>query len=120
SLVEQEKPRWGELEIVAHPTKREADGLAMSSRNVYLSAEERGRAMALFRALAAAKECRTPNEAEARMANVLRESGLEIDYAVVRDADTLLPVSSAAKPARALIAARLGSVRLIDNDAITF
>ena len=57
----------------------------------------------------------TPRAAEEAMAVILEEDGLVVDYAVVRDAETLLPIESLDRPGRGLIAARLGSVRLIDN-----
>lgn len=119
AMVEQEGERWPGLEIVPHPTIRERDGLAMSSRNVYLDAAERERALGLYRALQsafqAAEKWITAAELEQRMRAVLLEPGLSIDYAVVRDAATLMPIERLDGPVRALIAARLGKVRLIDN-----
>jgi pantoate--beta-alanine ligase len=105
------------VRIIPVPTVREPDGLAMSSRNVFLTPAERPRAAALWKALRAAGAQPTPAAAETAMAATLTAAGLEIEYAVVRDAATLLPVTSAspAAPARALIAVRLGAVRLIDN-----
>jgi pantoate--beta-alanine ligase len=102
------------IEIIPGPTIREADGLAMSSRNRFLTSAERVTAGALWRALRAAGAEATPERGEAAMAEVLQAAGLEIQYAVVRDAATLGPVASG-RPARALIACRLGAVRLIDN-----
>ncbi len=102
------------IEIIPGPTIREADGLAMSSRNRFLTSTERVKAGALWRALRAAGAEATPERGEAAMSDVLRPAGLEIQYAVVRDAGTLGPVT-AGRPARALIACRLGAVRLIDN-----
>lgn len=101
------------VEIVPGATVREADGLAMSSRNRFLRGDERGRAVAVWRALTQANAQRTAPDAEAAMMAALQQAGLEVEYAAVRDAETLGPVG--AQPARALIAARLGSVRLIDN-----
>jgi pantoate--beta-alanine ligase len=86
-----------ELEIRVVPTVRDADGLALSSRNDRLSAEERARALAIPRAL----ETRDPERAR----ELLEEAGLEVDYVVVADLDG---------PTLA-VAARVGSVRLIDN-----
>jgi pantoate--beta-alanine ligase len=101
------------VEIVGVETVREPDGLAISSRNRFLNADERRRALALSRALCEARRGRTPEEAEAIMRGVLTSAGVEAEYAVVRDAETL--EAPGAGPARALIAARVGSVRLIDN-----
>lgn len=102
--------------IVPGETIREADGLAMSSRNRFLTAEERPRAVAVSRALRMGQHAGTPNAAERVMREVLESAGLEVQYAVVRDAETLGGVD-ASRPMRALIAARLGSIRLIDNAA---
>ncbi|GJQ30229.1 MAG: pantothenate synthetase [Phycisphaerae bacterium] len=102
------------VEIVASPTVREADGLAMSSRNRFLTAEDRTHGLALSRALREASQERTVARAEERMAVVL--SGLDVEYAVIRDAESL-EAWREGRPGRALIAARVGSVRLIDNAA---
>lgn len=117
SMVTHERGRWPSLRIVAHPTVREPDGLAMSSRNRYLRVEQREQALGLSRALQVAAAPR-PATAEARMRATLEGVGLSIDYAVVRDAKTLMPVDTFERPTRALIAARLGLVRLIDNAAM--
>lgn len=103
------------VDIIAAPTVREHDGLAMSSRNRFLPPDEREQALALSRALAVAGEMETPAVAEASMLQTLAEHGLGTpDYATIRDAETLdHPTPS--RPARALIAARVGSVRLLDN-----
>lgn len=101
------------IEIIGHETIRDPDGLAMSSRNRFLSAVEREAALAIPRALHAARRARTATEAETAMAGVL--SGVDVEYAVVRDAQTLANVGNG--PARALIAARVGRTRLIDNAA---
>jgi pantoate--beta-alanine ligase len=106
------------VEIVACPTLREADGLAMSSRNVFLSAADRARGLALSRALARASREPMPASAEAAMRDELAREGIEPEYAVVRDARTLLALPEGLPgyaAGRALIAARVGSVRLIDN-----
>lgn len=106
------------VRIVPVPTVREPDGLAMSSRNRFLSAEDRRRGLSLSMALCEARRAATPDQAEEIMTSVLREAGVTPDYAVVRDAATLLPRSNGATgPMRALIAARVGAVRLIDNAA---
>jgi pantoate--beta-alanine ligase len=101
-------------------TQREADGLAMSSRNVYLSAEERARAVTLSRVLRASAE---KIEAGAPVGDVVAQGGREIeaagfilDYFEARHAESLAPVASRAEgPIRLLVAARLGRTRLIDN-----
>jgi pantoate--beta-alanine ligase len=106
--------------IVGVPTVREPDGLAMSSRNVFLSAVDRAAAVSVPRALRAAGACKTVGEAERAMLQILTEGGMRSEYAVVRAAESLLPVPEAtarSQPMRALIAARIGSVRLIDNAA---
>ena len=107
AMVRQER-RWGNLEIVAVPTARDIDGIALSSRNVYLSSEERKQARVISRSLTVG--------CEHGMKAILEEAGLVVEYAVIRDAETLLAPSS--NPRRALIAARAGSTRLIDNGAL--
>ena len=100
------------VELVGVPTVREPDGLAMSSRNRYLDARQREVALSLHRALRAAAH------GEEAMRAVLTDGGVDaVDYAVVRDAATLGSVR-AGQPARALVAARVGGVRLIDNMAV--
>jgi pantoate--beta-alanine ligase len=117
--VEGDRARFGGLKIVRCATIREKDGLAMSSRNRYLSADERIAALALSRALQLARAAERVKDAEAAMHEVLVSCGLETEYAVVRDARTLMPVdestTAVVRPTRALIAARLGHTRLIDN-----
>ena len=103
------------IEIMPHPTLRDPDGLAMSSRNRFLSPEERAAALAIPRALEAAARASTPDAAEAAMRSVLAGSGLRPEYAVVRDADTLTALRAEGATGRALIAAWSGSTRLIDN-----
>jgi pantoate--beta-alanine ligase len=102
------------------PTVREPDGLAMSSRNTYLSAEERRSALGLSRALARAQELVDagevrPSALEASARAVLEEAGLRIDYAEVRHPETLEPMKSAAPRALLALAAFAGTTRLIDN-----
>jgi len=102
------------------PTVREADGLAMSSRNAYLTAEQRAVAPALIRVLRAiAGAVRDGAEVAAQTEwgrRELRAAGFgKVDYIEVRDALTLRPVASADQPARVLAAAWLGRARLIDN-----
>jgi pantoate--beta-alanine ligase len=113
AMVEQERMR---IVIVGVPTVREADGLAMSSRNVFLKGDERVRARGLSEALCRAAGLGSVGEAEAEMGRVLAERGLNVEYAVVRDAATLERYE-AGRAGRALIAARVGAVRLIDNAA---
>ncbi len=106
------------VDIVAHPTVREPDGLAMSSRNRFLSMEERSRARALHRALGLAARERDRERAEALMRETLRAAGAQVEYAVVREARTLRPLVNAPETpvsARALVAAVIGATRLIDN-----
>jgi pantoate--beta-alanine ligase len=113
------------IEIVVCPIVREADGLAMSSRNVYLSAEDRRRALSISQALknaaglVAAGE-RDAEKVAAEMLDMLRGGGVVlIDYAAVVDADTLTPIGRIDAKAVALIAARVGATRLIDNSIVT-
>ena len=107
--------------IVPGPTVREADGLALSSRNVHLTADERERALAISQGLRAAQQERTVADAERAIRESMASAGIDVNYATVRDAATLapLPPEMTAKelnaPARALAAGRLGLVRLLDN-----
>jgi len=103
------------VDVVGVPTVREADGLAMSSRNRFLSVEERRRSLALVRALRAAGQQATPTGAEAAMRHELEREGIVPDYAVVREGRTLRAVGDDAGGVRAVIAAKVGSVRLLDN-----
>jgi pantoate--beta-alanine ligase len=110
------------VEVVTCPTVREADGMAMSSRNRYLSAEERGRAVGLYEALTFAKAAYDLGERDARLLETgmrerLRARGLETQYAVVARAQTLALFGEEVitEPAVLLIAAKLGQTRLIDN-----
>ncbi len=102
-------------------TVREPDGLAMSSRNRYLSVAQRQIALSLWRALCAVHEQATAGETdvgllEQRLEQSLREGGIErIDYARVVDRRYLTPLAQLDRPAVALIAAHVGSTRLIDN-----
>jgi pantoate--beta-alanine ligase len=110
------------IEVVGHPIVREGDGLAMSSRNAYLSSEERRRALALSRGLSAAATLFGRGE---RQAAALREAALDhvkpaatsIDYVEVAEPDKLVPYGQGQVGERALlaIAARIGGTRLIDN-----
>jgi len=117
----------GALEIVGAPTDREDDGLARSSRNRYLDAEQRRQAAALSRVLhAARREATYGVEAalDAARAELREAEGVDLDYFEIRSPDLAeLPEDPAliapGAPARALIAARVGTTRLIDNLAVT-
>ena len=108
------------LEIVGVPTQRDADGLALSSRNAYLTDEERRSARALPRALGeAAGIIQAGGDVEAALAGArekLAKAGFDpIDYVALCDAETLAPATGLQRPARLLAAAKLGRTRLIDN-----
>ncbi len=108
------------VKIVGARTVREKDGLALSSRNAYLSAEERERAPALHRVLAeSAKAIKAGEPVEtvlARGRKRIADAGFVIDYLEARHAETLAPIASAKEgPIRLLVAAKLGATRLIDN-----
>jgi pantoate--beta-alanine ligase len=108
------------VSIIAVPTVREADGLAMSSRNAYLSPQERATAPTLHRTLsqcAARIAARSPiTSALADGRQRLADAGFDVDYLEARHAESLKPVTSVADgPIRLLVAARLGKTRLIDN-----
>lgn len=111
------------VEVVGTPTVRDADGLALSSRNAYLSADERKRAVALPTALGAARKeilDDVPVAAALRMAKqALVDAGfLRIDYLALVDAATLEPLHEPAGDMRLIAAAVIGTTRLIDNIAI--
>ena len=118
SMVAADPGRWNNVEVVGCETIREPDGLAMSSRNAYLAESDRDRALGLTRAMQAASEVADAATAEHRMRTVLKEHDLRVDYAVVRDSHTLMPVTGSIHGHRALIAAHLDAVRLIDNQSI--
>lgn len=103
-----------DIDIVSGPTIRDSDGLALSSRNVRLGPDERRIALALFRALRAAGARSDPAGAEAAMRGAMQTADVQIEYAVVRDAETLGPLR-VSRTCRALVAGRVGKVRLIDN-----
>jgi pantoate--beta-alanine ligase len=113
------------VEIVPCPTVREPDGLAMSSRNVYLSPEERTQALALSRALELARRLvreeglRDAAELRRRLEDFLRRSpGVGLDYVSVAHPETLAELERIEGPALVLLAARVGPARLIDNALI--
>ncbi|HEX7735863.1 MAG TPA: pantoate--beta-alanine ligase [Ktedonobacteraceae bacterium] len=105
-----------------HPTMREADGLAMSSRNAYLQADERAASTALYRALLAGQRAfeEPPGAGPAGVISAMQETvasepRASLDYAEVRDPATFLPLETLRAPALLLIAAHVGPTRLIDN-----
>jgi pantoate--beta-alanine ligase len=108
-----------DIEVVPMPIVRERDHLAMSSRNAYLTPEQRCDALALSRALAAARKnfsCARSAEELVRVATkILRRPGIAIEYVEVVDAETLEPAASLEAPVLMAIAARVGKTRLIDN-----
>jgi pantoate--beta-alanine ligase len=110
-------------QIFGVPTLREADGLALSSRNIYLAPEERATAPLLAKALnEAAAEIRAgkkPAEAAAQAASKIAAAGFVVDYVEARHAGTLAAIDSMQEgPIRLLVAAKLGKTRLIDNLAV--
>jgi pantoate--beta-alanine ligase len=122
------------VRVIGSRTVRERDGLAMSSRNVYLADQERRTAPVLYRALKeVAERLRAGDKipsAIAAGAEMISKAGFELDYLEVRHADTLAPIVSSKgvrggrkdgiknEPRRILVAAKLGTVRLIDNIAV--
>ncbi|MDR4306444.1 pantoate--beta-alanine ligase [Chelatococcus sambhunathii] len=110
--------------ILGVPTIREPSGLAMSSRNAYLSDEERARAAGLHAALARAAEAigsgQAPADALTRATAQIEASGFTLDYVELRDAETLQAFEPrSGRPGRLLAAARIAGVRLIDNVPVT-
>nr|WP_295383599.1 pantoate--beta-alanine ligase [Pseudoxanthomonas sp.] len=110
------------IEVVGIPTIREADGLAMSSRNRYLSKTERQQATAIFRALSlAAEKIRSgiePQTATRSATRALSTQGFRVDYVTARNAETLAVPEARGEPLRLVAAAWLGKTRLIDNMAV--
>ena len=109
------------VEIRTCPIIREADGLALSSRNAYLSAEQRKQALTLSRSLQQAEELVASGERDvstvlAAMREVFAaESAVQLDYLALVNPDTLVDVQTIDSPTVALVAARVGNTRLIDN-----
>ncbi len=114
-----------DVDIVPCPTVRESDGLACSSRNVYLSPTEREQAPALYRALTAAQSALQQGVSDAAALRALMEDiiahtpGARLDYAAVVDPASLEPITTVESEARALLAIHLGDVHLIDNMALS-
>lgn len=112
-----------DVRIVACPIVRESDGLAMSSRNVYLDADARAQATVLNRALDAAESVHRAGERDgARIVDaarsVLADAGITPEYLELRDAETLHPVTTVDRDALLAVAARVGAARLIDNHTL--
>ncbi|WOH47033.1 pantoate--beta-alanine ligase [Bradyrhizobium sp. sBnM-33] len=108
------------VKVIGSRTVRERDGLAMSSRNIYLSAEERQTAPTLYRAMKeSAKRLKAGEDFEAAMAagrELITAAGFALDYFEARHAGTLAPIASVKEgPVRILVAAKLDTTRLIDN-----
>ena len=108
------------IDMVACPTLRDPDGLAMSSRNQYLSADDRRRALSIPKALTAAGDLATAGERRAsRLVTVVQQAllaqHLHIDYVAAVDPVTLKPVEQMTGPTVLAVAARVGTTRLIDN-----
>jgi pantoate--beta-alanine ligase len=113
------------VEIAVLPTVREEDGLALSSRNAYLTGDQRERAVAISRALSAAEQAARAGETSTQVLvetarNELRNSGIEPEYVEARAAEDLSPITELnGRPVLIAIAARVGEARLIDNVLIT-
>jgi pantoate--beta-alanine ligase len=108
------------IEIVGQPTVREPDGLAMSSRNAYLSPPDRVRALAIAKGLSEARERYAAGQRNAvalvdAALSIIQPSVDRLDYVEIRDADTLAPAQKLQRPAVILAAAYVGTTRLIDN-----
>ncbi|HTY95552.1 MAG TPA: pantoate--beta-alanine ligase [Solirubrobacteraceae bacterium] len=111
------------VRIAAVPTVREPDGLALSSRNLLLSADERRRALGIPRALGAARERAAAGERSAAVltgcaGEVLAAHGLEVEYVALVDPDSFTPLTELDADGLLLVAARAGAVRLIDNEIV--
>jgi pantoate--beta-alanine ligase len=111
------------VKVIGSKTVRERDGLAMSSRNVYLSAEQRRVAPTLFQAMKeTARRLRAGEDlqtAQTHAIETISAAGFAVDYFETRHAETLAPVTSIKDgPLRILVAARIGTTRLIDNIAV--
>jgi pantoate--beta-alanine ligase len=110
-----------DVEVVVVPTVRESDGLAMSSRNIYLNTKERQSATILFEALTLARQLGQGGERDAEKirremtALIQKEPLAQIDYVSLADAETLAELNLLDRPAVASLAVRIGKTRLIDN-----
>jgi pantoate--beta-alanine ligase len=104
-----------DLDVVVSPIVREPTGLARSSRNTYLSPEEKERALALSRSLASVSAGRLVRSERARVEKALKSAGLVVDYVEFVDGETLEPVKRTAKGVCVLLAVYDGKTRLIDN-----
>jgi len=110
-----------DVEIIGHPIVREADGLAMSSRNVYLSSQERQSALCLFRAIGHARRRVRTGLVEAKVLlleveELLQQEAVTIEYVSIVDQATLRPQAVLQKGAVLAMAIKVGATRLIDND----
>jgi pantoate--beta-alanine ligase len=114
-----------DVRIVVCPTVRESDGLAMSSRNAYLSPSERKQALVLFRALSRVQTLADQGQADssnlmvAAKSVLAEEPGVRLDYVEIVDPESLEPVSDVSKGALVAVAAFVGKTRLIDNVLLT-
>ncbi|MEM7681929.1 MAG: pantoate--beta-alanine ligase [Planctomycetota bacterium] len=110
--------------VVPVETRREPDGLAMSSRNAYLSSDARPRAVAILQALQSAQQRtaqgESPHQVASRLRSDIEAAGLSVDYAELRRPWTLEPVDAPVGDAVALVTARLEGVRLLDNLPVAF
>jgi pantoate--beta-alanine ligase len=114
-----------DVELVGCAIVRDTDGLALSSRNKYLSATEREQALVLHRMLLRLQRMIDEGErqsitlAQAGMETLDAAAGIQVDYLAIVDANTLLPVTSVETGTLVAVAARVGSTRLIDNFLVT-
>jgi pantoate--beta-alanine ligase len=106
------------IEIVPGPLVRDDDGLALSSRNVYLSAEHRRRALSLHRALYAMRDASSSRAVDRIALGWSILDADKVDYLDIVDPETLEPVAACDRPLRAIVCARYGSTRLLDNVAL--
>jgi pantoate--beta-alanine ligase len=114
-----------DIEIVGHPTVREEDGLAMSSRNTYLSREEREKALLISKSLKKAEQLFSDGQRDTSVLRnaveeVLKQSeDIQQEYISINDAETLAPVNTVTHSAVLAIACRIGKTRLIDNTILS-
>ena len=110
------------IEVIGVPTQRDDDGLALSSRNIYLDEDERAKAVALPRTLGVAARAIARGEPAtdvlAEAAGNLSAAGFDVEYVTLVDAETLATDPTDDRPRRLLAAARIGTTRLIDNVAV--